>query len=82
MSACSWMRRNCYSVKRTVKVRSFFCFIGFFPFCKVGAGARVPGGDRPEPTEPAGETCPPFVLTDNVGQALCLPSLKGRSVWV
>ena len=26
-----------------------------------GSGAKVPGGDRSEPTEPAGETAPPNV---------------------
>ena len=37
-----------------------------------GSGAKVPGGDRSEPTEPAGETAPPIVLGGQPGALLAL----------
>ena len=37
-----------------------------------GSGAKVPGGDRSEPTEPAGETAPPIVLSGQPGALLAL----------
>ena len=41
-----------------------------------GSGAKVPGRDRSEPTEPAGETAPPIVLGGQPSALLALP--KGR----
>ena len=38
-----------------------------------GSGAKVPGGDRSEPTEPAGETAPPNVLGGQPSALLALP---------
>ena len=37
-----------------------------------GSGAKVPGGDRSEPTEPAGETAPPIVLGGQPSALLAL----------
>ena len=41
-------------------------------FQKGGSGAKVPSGDRSEPTEPAGETAPPIVLGGQPGALLAL----------
>ena len=41
-------------------------------FQKGGSGAKVPGGDRSEPTEPAGETAPPIVLGGQPSALLAL----------
>ena len=37
-----------------------------------GSGAKVPSGDRSEPTEPAGETAPPIVLGGQPSALLAL----------
>ena len=42
-------------------------------FQKGGSGAKVPSGDRSEPTEPAGETAPPIVLGGQRSALLALP---------
>ena len=42
-------------------------------FQKGGSGAKVPSGDRSEPTKPAGETAPPIVLGGQPGALLALP---------
>ena len=41
-------------------------------FQKGGSGAKVPSGDRSEPTEPAGETAPPIVLGGQPSALLAL----------
>ena len=41
-------------------------------FQKGGSGAKVPSGDRSEPTEPAGETAPPNVLGGQPSALLAL----------
>ena len=41
-------------------------------FQKGGSGAKVPSGDRSEPTEPAGETAPHFVPGWTPGALLAL----------
>ena len=41
-------------------------------FQKGGSGAKVPTGDRSEPTEPAGETAPPIVLGGQPSALLAL----------
>lgn len=43
-----------------------------------GSGAKVPGGDRSEPTEPAGETAPPIVLGGQPGALLALLTAGNR----
>ena len=43
-----------------------------------GSGAKVPGGDRSEPTEPAGETAPPIVLSGQPGALLALLTAGNR----
>ena len=43
-----------------------------------GSGAKVPGGDRSEPTEPAGETAPPIVLGGQPSALLALLTAGNR----
>ena len=43
-----------------------------------GSGAKVPGGDRSEPTEPAGETAPPIVLSGQPSALLALLTAGNR----